>query len=159
MSEIDRLYKGNTGYEVAMRTSKLHIWHENNPEAPPEKLEEIALELLADASHEVLIRMAHGYMMDACIHKFKLIEYTERWNNSLKASAAGYGKAKKLEPAKDEIKRIWSEGNFASRDICAEENYAALKFGSQKAARNALTNTPNPDPWPAKKSKAKPPRC
>jgi len=50
-----------------------------------------------------------------------------------------------------EIRDIWATGKYTSRDICAEEEYQSLGFGSYKAARNALKGTPDPNPWPAKK--------
>lgn len=52
---------------------------------------------------------------------------------------------------KRQIQEKWAEGNCSSRDICAEQEYSGLGFGSLKAARNALIKTPNPNPWPAKR--------
>jgi len=51
------------------------------------------------------------------------------------------------------IKDVWTSGKYSSRDICAEQEYSALGFGSFKAARNALKGTPDPSPWPAKSTK------
>lgn len=51
------------------------------------------------------------------------------------------------------IKSVWATGKYSSRNICAEEEYSGLGFESQKAARNALKQTPDPSPWPAKKTK------
>jgi len=65
----------------------------------------------------------------------------------------GDAKAAKLVEAKVNIRQAWASGNFASRDICAEQEYQACGLGSIKTARNALTGTPNPNPWPAKKRK------
>lgn len=44
----------------------------------------------------------------------------------------------------EEIKKIWAGGKYTSRDICAEEEWSALGFGSFSAARKALRNTPDP---------------
>lgn len=48
---------------------------------------------------------------------------------------------------------IWASGKYSSRDVCAEQEYSGLGFGSFKAARNALINTPDPSPWPGKDAK------
>ena len=65
-------------------------------------------------------------------------------------------KHRKLQEA---IRASWATGNFQSRDVCAEQEYSGLGFGSLKAARNALINkeglVPDPDPWPAKKQSKK----
>jgi hypothetical protein len=41
------------------------------------------------------------------------------------------------------IQDLWASGKFASRDICAEQECAALNM-SFSSARKALRNTPNP---------------
>lgn len=41
------------------------------------------------------------------------------------------------------IRSMWASGNYSSRDICAEQECAALDM-SFSAARKALRNTPNP---------------
>lgn len=51
------------------------------------------------------------------------------------------------------IKSVWATGKYSNRDICAEQEYLGLGFNSFKAARNALKQTPDPSPWPAKKIK------
>ncbi|GHU34851.1 hypothetical protein AGMMS50256_29100 [Betaproteobacteria bacterium] len=48
------------------------------------------------------------------------------------------------------IQAIWASGKYSTRDTCAEEEFAGLGI-TYKTARKALENTPNPDPWPAKK--------
>jgi hypothetical protein len=54
----------------------------------------------------------------------------------------------------EKVRSAWASGKYSSRDICAEEEYSLLGFGSFKAARNALKGTPDPLLWPAaKKSK------
>lgn len=42
-----------------------------------------------------------------------------------------------------QIRAIWASGKYSSRDICAEQECAALKM-SFKSARNALINEPEP---------------
>ncbi len=44
----------------------------------------------------------------------------------------------------EKIRAIWASGRFTSRDICAEQEWEGLRFGSMSAARKALRNTPNP---------------
>ncbi len=44
---------------------------------------------------------------------------------------------------REKIKEIWATGKFTSRDICAEQECAALDM-SFSAARKALRNTPKP---------------
>ena len=41
------------------------------------------------------------------------------------------------------IRKIWASGKYSSRDICAEQEYAALGM-SISSARKALRNTPEP---------------
>lgn len=43
----------------------------------------------------------------------------------------------------EKIRKIWASGKFASRNICAEEECAALGM-SFESARKALRNTPDP---------------
>lgn len=50
------------------------------------------------------------------------------------------------------IKAAWASGIYGDRDLCATEEYEALGFGAWGTARRALRNTPDPDPWPGKKS-------
>jgi len=45
---------------------------------------------------------------------------------------------------KETIREIWATGKYSSRDICAEEEWQAVGYGSFAAARKALRNTPDP---------------
>jgi len=45
---------------------------------------------------------------------------------------------------KQSIRDVWMLGRYSSRDICAEEEYAALGFNTFSAARKALRNTLDP---------------
>jgi hypothetical protein len=71
------------------------------------------------------------------------------------AKKGGDSRNEENRKLRDAIRASWKAGNFSSRDICAQEEWQALGFGSQKAARNALLNTPDPSPWPAKKQSTK----
>ena len=65
---------------------------------------------------------------------------------------ARYSKPDGTYDRQAKIKKIWASGKYASRDICAEEEYASIGFGSFKSARNALKGTRDPNPWPGKKN-------
>lgn len=58
---------------------------------------------------------------------------------------------------RDRIRATWASGNFSGRDECAEQECGALGM-SFSAARKALRNTPQPNPWPARAMK-KPSHC
>lgn len=66
------------------------------------------------------------------------------------ASAAGKANVEKRHNAKDgahekreAIRAAWASGKYSSRDICADEECAALGM-SYSTARKALRNTPEP---------------
>lgn len=44
---------------------------------------------------------------------------------------------------KTEIRKIWASGKYSTKDLCAEEEYAAIGM-SYSAARKALNNAPEP---------------
>ena len=53
------------------------------------------------------------------------------------------------------IRNEWATGNYAGRDECATLLAKSFSVSFDKA-RKALKNTPNPDPWPAKKKRSWP---
>ncbi len=57
---------------------------------------------------------------------------------------------------KAQIQEIWASGKYTSRDLCAEEEYAALGFKTLRTARDALIGTPDPNPWSAKEREQSP---
>lgn len=59
-------------------------------------------------------------------------------------SKPGGSREKRLQ-----IREIWASGKYESRDICCEQECAALGM-SFSTARKALQGTPNPNPWPAR---------
>jgi hypothetical protein len=67
-----------------------------------------------------------------------------------KGCKAAAERHRRTNEAKEQLKRIWAEGNYTSRDICAEQECGALGL-SFSTARKALRKTPDPNPWPAKK--------
>lgn len=64
--------------------------------------------------------------------------------NAKKAADARHNKPGGSRDLKSQIQTIWASGKYSSRDVCAEEEWRGLGFGSFKAARNALIRTPNP---------------
>lgn len=54
-----------------------------------------------------------------------------------------HSKAGGSRDLRGQIKAIWATGKYTSRDICAEQECAALNM-SFSTARKALRNTPNP---------------
>lgn len=59
------------------------------------------------------------------------------------AANARHGKPGGSREKQDRIRKAWASGKYTTRDICAEEEYAALGM-SFSAARKALRNTPEP---------------
>ncbi len=51
---------------------------------------------------------------------------------------------------RDQMQRMWAEGNHMTRESCAAEA-AKRGFGKFQTLRNQLKGTPSPDPWPARK--------
>ncbi len=62
---------------------------------------------------------------------------------ALSAANARHGKPGGSRDKQEQIRRIWASGKYSSRDICAEQEAAALGM-SFKTARNALVGTPDP---------------
>ncbi len=66
-----------------------------------------------------------------------------RSQNSKNAANAKHDKPGGSREKKRQMREIWATGKYTSRDLCAEQECAALGI-SFSAARNALKNTPNP---------------
>ncbi len=66
---------------------------------------------------------------------------------------AALAKAEKQRPRiranRKHMLDVWLSGNYTTRDICAEQEAEALGI-TFSTARKYLTNSPNPDPWPAR---------
>ena len=81
-----------------------------------------------------------------------------REQKSLQATNAADSRHDKPGGSRDKqgkIRAEWATGKFSDRGRCAGEECAALDM-SFDAARRALRNAPDPDPWPAKKTKKGP---
>ncbi len=66
-----------------------------------------------------------------------------RRQNASSAANARHGKPGGSRDKQEQIRQMWASGKYSSREICAEEEYAALGM-SFKTARKALVNTPDP---------------
>ena len=116
------------------------------------------LELVSTGnSWAALARINNVYWWVSVVHAFirgRLLpshaEIAARGANSLHNAPGGSRSKNKL------IRDIWASGKYDNRDLCAEEEYAAVGYKGFSAARKSLRNTDNPDPWPGKK---KPSRC
>jgi hypothetical protein len=71
---------------------------------------------------------------------------TPEWRkrNAQAAADALHNKPGGSREKRDAIRAIWASGKYTSRDLCAEEECAALNM-SFSAARNALKNQPKPE--------------
>jgi hypothetical protein len=75
---------------------------------------------------------------------FSEIAKEKRSAQARKGANAKHDKPNGSREKAGNIRAIWASGKYSSRDICAEQEYAALGYGSFKAARKALINTPEP---------------
>lgn len=73
-------------------------------------------------------------------------------NSAKNAIEARHNKPGESRERSDELLEIWMSGMYESRTLCAYEWHE--EFGmKQSSARKKLQGTPDPDPWPAKKTK------
>jgi hypothetical protein len=63
--------------------------------------------------------------------------------SALKAANAKHSRPGGSRDRADKLRKIWASGKYTSRDICAEQECAALNM-SFSTARKALRNTPSP---------------
>ena len=143
-------YQKTLEHRRGIAIMQFETWAMNNKNATQKEQENAALAILEDADEKLLRKMAAQSLVEYVINSQNLARYAIKMESAYRASEGGKGKAKKLDLAKEEIKKLWAEGNFSTRDRCAEESYSSLGFESLKTARNALQNTPDPNPWPAK---------
>jgi len=68
--------------------------------------------------------------------------------NARSEQASKGGKKKSINSGipdkKEELRKIWASGKYSSRDLCAEQEWAELKFKGFSTARKALRSTPEP---------------
>lgn len=144
---IDEKLKANAHHEKAIGILKEAVQlAASNPAMTPEvkELADMIVFLIED-------RNLHDYTFDGIMEP--LIKIVEKDTKSKSGkNGAKYRHAENYE-LHNRIKVIWASGKYSSRDVCAEQEYSGLGFGSFKAARNALTKTPDPSPWPGKDAK------
>lgn len=70
-----------------------------------------------------------------------------RRQNAIAAANARHDQPGGSRDKQRQIREIWATGKYSSRDLCAEQECAALDM-SFKAARNALVNIPEPKTSP-----------
>jgi hypothetical protein len=96
---------------------------------------DLALHCLFDAT----VRLGAAYGMAHGMND----ETARRARSARKAADALHSSPGGSRAKQEAIRKAWASGNFTSRDICAEQQCAALGM-SLSAARKALRNTPNP---------------
>ncbi|WP_249975265.1 hypothetical protein [Vreelandella olivaria] len=106
---------------------------------------------LAKSARESLVRM---YILGTQATRLALItssndsgkEFERKLISELarKAVNARHNKPGGSRDLKEKIRSIWATGKYSSRDICAEEEWAAVGYKSFSAARKALRNTKDP---------------
>lgn len=73
----------------------------------------------------------------------KALAEQEKKEKAKNAAEQRHGRAGGTRDKKEEIRKIWATGKYDSRDVCAEQECAALGM-SFSTARKALRNTPAP---------------
>jgi hypothetical protein len=136
------------------------VWLFNNQHLPPlervEKIKEMLMSLSKDelfayaveasATLDATVRLA-DQAMAAAGNIFSTADAVHSHARGLIAKKAADAKYNQPNGSRERAKKIcemWATGTYTSRDICAEQEYDGLGYGSFKAARNALKNTPNP---------------
>lgn len=73
----------------------------------------------------------------------QLSGYLSIVENARRAADARHSQPGGAREKQKHIQEIWASGKYSNRDLCAEEEYAAIGM-SFSAARKALRNTPDP---------------
>ncbi|MGQ0618300.1 MAG: hypothetical protein ACT4QA_00040 [Panacagrimonas sp.] len=92
------------------------------------------------ADRGVLVRLAEGVASSPAAGVG-----SDAWrkNNARSAANARHDKPGGARDKKEQVREIWASGKYSDRDLCAEQECAALDM-SFSAARKALRNTPEP---------------
>lgn len=126
---------------------------------------------ILEQSHDELLKLVRKYEIALSIYKtdqrnvtnrgrLKFLELLSERNNKVATALLEGIKIQKSATARERanalhnrpggsrdkqaaIRKIWASGKYSSRDICAEQECAALDM-SFSAARKALRNTPSP---------------
>lgn len=124
-------YRTNKHHEKALKILKNALQSAANDPAMTPEIKEIA-EMFALLVED---REPFEYGFDAIINPVVKIVSRDTKSESGK-NGAKWRHAASYELHK-KIKDVWASGKYFSRDICAEQEYSALGFGSFKAARCA----------------------
>lgn len=118
---------------------------------------DMTAELKETASLFILLLEETGdtFKYDADSVMAPVVEIVEKDTRSKSGKYAADARHKKTRDLGKAIKGIWATGKYSDRNTCAEQEWEALGFGSYDTARDKLTNTPDPSPWPAKHRKKK----
>jgi|GEM_PF-6946469 len=139
--------KANAHHEKAVEILKKAIQSAVDDPAMTQEIKDIADGFIA------LIEGREFFQYDYYGFFKPLIELERKEGKSESGRNAALSRHAENYELHDKIKGIWASGKYSDRDKCAEDEYSALGFGSFKAARNSLKNSPDPSPWPAKKTK------
>jgi hypothetical protein len=98
-----------------------------------------------DEESVILFRMASERYAFAIVSSENRDEIAkaERISFATRGSHAQHSKPDGAWKKADRIRNIWASGKYTSRDICAEQEFAALGW-NYSSARKALRNTPEP---------------
>lgn len=118
-----------------------HVWQKTRPEliAKLEKFceeHENKVDTMA-ANTDAAVKLAERNVL-----KWASMQ-AEASRRGKKAAEKKHGKPGGSREKREAIRTIWSQGKYSSRDLCAEQECAALEM-SWSAARRALRNTPDP---------------
>lgn len=97
-------------------------------------------------SPEVINKLIQTIDIESFSETDKLKDELLKQKNSENARKVADAKHNKPGGAREkgkEIRDIWASGKYTSRDICAEQEFAGLKW-NLSSARKALRNTPDP---------------
>lgn len=78
------------------------------------------------------------------------IDEFEKDARSRSARKAARAKARTAKARADALRAVWATGRFSNKELCADQEWSALGFGSRVTARKALLNAPDPLNWSAK---------
>jgi hypothetical protein len=147
VSEVaSRLLSDGLSYDDLLTKAARAIWFANASQKRIDELEEIVESLIASCKNDLLPAEQIAGLREYVTQK-RQIEKLEAIVAGISVVAAKGGRAKDLKTGnagkREAIRGAWASGKYSSRDICAEQECAALGM-SFCSARKALRNTPEP---------------
>ena len=85
----------------------------------------------------------NSHTIRSIINAYRLLDSADSTNSAKRAADARHSKADGSRDKQEKIRAVWASGKYDSRDICAEQECAALSM-SFSTARKALRNTKDP---------------